>query len=176
MDEMSIPSHSASRAIHKAFCHFLRESHQYFSCARKTYHPACSFSFQSFILLMSAPFAGLADLDFLILTSTLWDIFLLPIRALRVKTAFPLDSLISILVEPLSATAIEYLSLPESYARNNESGHVSHTHLISMYSPSAADFLSVESVILFFIGQNSCLEYIFARVLPDISKGTPKDA
>ena len=116
---------------------------------------------------MPDTFAGLAAFAFLTLTSTLLDSFLLPIKAFRVKTAFPSDFLISMRVVPLSATAIEYLSLPESYARYNESGHASHAHLIYMYSPSAADFLSVESVSLFFIGQNSCFLYISAIVLPD---------
>ena len=120
---------------------------------------------------MPAPFAGLADLAFLILTSTLLDSFLFPIKALRVKTALPSDFLISMRVVPQSATAMEYLSLPESYARYNESGHASHAHLISMYSPSAADFLSVESVSLFFIGKNSCLQYISSIVLPRFTDG-----
>ena len=36
-----------------------------------------------------------------------------------------------------------------------------------MYSPSDADFLSVESVIFFFIGWNSGLLYMSAILLPD---------
>ena len=112
---------------------------------------------------MPDTFAGLAAFAFLTLTSTLLDSFLLPIKAFRVKTAFPSDFLISMRVVPLSATAIEYLSLPESYARYNESGHASHAHLIYMYSPSAADFLSVESVSLFFIG-NSIYRILRIRI------------
>ena len=67
-----------------------------------------------------------------------------------------------------SDTAMLYCVRSESIARYNESGHASHAHLISMYSPSEADFLSVESVIFFFIGQNSCLPYIRAIVLPNL--------
>ena len=64
------------------------------------------------------------------------------------KIAFSSDFRISMRVVPQSVTAIEYLSLPESYAIYNVSRHASHVQLTSMYSPSPADFLSVESVSL----------------------------
>jgi hypothetical protein len=70
-------------------------------------------------------------------------------------------------VVPESDTAMLYCVRSESIARYNESGHASHAHLISMYSPSDADFLSVESVIFFFIGWNSCSWYIRAILLPN---------
>ena len=88
---------------------------------------------------------------FLTRTSTLLDTFLFDTTALRVMIALPFDFLISMRVVPLSATAKEYFSLPESYARYNESGHASHAHLISTYSPSDTDFLSVMSMSLSFI-------------------------
>ena len=74
---------------------------------------------------------------------------LLPIIAFRMMVVLLLVRFIRIRVVPLSATAKLYFSQPKSNA-----------HYISMYSPSAADFLSAESVSLFFIGQNSCLLYI----------------
>ena len=78
----------------------------------------------------------------------------------------PLDLETGIRVDPESDTAMLYCVRSESMDRYSESGHASHVHLISMYSPSDADFLSVESVICFFIGWNSCFLDISAIVLP----------
>lgn len=150
-EEMSIQSHSANMPIHNAFCHFFRDSHQYLSCARNTYHPACIFSFPIFNLLMRDTSDCLPYLVFLTRTSTLLETFLLEITALRVTMVLPFERFMGIRVLPLSATAKLYFSYPESMARDKESGHASHAHLISMKSPSAAVFLSVESVSLFFI-------------------------
>ena len=96
----------------------------------------------------------------------------------------PLDALLS-LVSPHDARAEVIRSLERHRnqrilgdllavrLRNWDTGHASHVHLISMYSPSYADFLTVESVICFFIGWNSCLwrlsaillsNYVYSRI------------
>ena len=63
----------------------------------------------------------------------------------------PFDLGTGMRVVPESDTAILYWVHPESMDRYNESGHALHDHLISMYSPSDADFLSVERLSLLFI-------------------------
>ena len=79
----------------------------------------------------------------------------------------PLDLGTGMRVVPESDTAILYWVHPESIDKYNESGHASHDHLISMYSHSEADFLSVERLSLLFIGWYSCLPYISANPLPN---------
>ena len=80
---------------------------------------------------------------------------------------FPLDLGTGMRVVPESDTAILYWEHPESIDRYNESGQASHDHLISMYSPSEADFLSVERLSLLFIGWYSRMLYISANPLPN---------
>lgn len=79
----------------------------------------------------------------------------------------PFDLGTGIRVVPGSDTAMLYLVVPESMDRYNESGHASHAHLISIYSPSDADFLSVESVICSSLVRIVVYMAICAVVLPD---------
>lgn len=166
MDEKINPSQRASSAIQSAFCHFFCESHQYFMLALKTYHFAFSFSPNIFMRLERGAF-DFARLAPFTRMSTLSVTFLPEMIPMSLTVIFPFDLGTGIRVDPESDTAMLYCVRSESMDRNSESGHASHAHLISMYSPSDADFLSVESVICFFIGWNSCSLYISAIVLPD---------
>ena len=167
MDEKSNPSQRASSAIQRAFCHFFCDSHQYFMLALKTYHFAFIFSPNIFIWLERGAF-DFARLAPFTRTSTLSMTFFPEITPISLTVILPFDLGTGIRVVPESDTAMLYCVRSESIARYNESGHASHAHLISMYSPSEADFLSVESVIFFFIGWISCSLYIRAIVLPNL--------
>ena len=146
MDEKSRPNQIASRAIRKAFCHFFWESHQNIMLALKTYHFAFIFS-PNVIILSDSGTLGFACLTGFTRTSTLSVTFLPDIMPTSLTVIFPFDLGIGIRVDPESDTAMLYFVRSESIARYNESGHASHAHLISMYSPSDADFLSVEMTI-----------------------------
>ena len=141
--------------------------------ALKTYHLAFIFSPNVFIRTDIGTL-GFDCLAVFTRTSTLSVTFLPEIEPTNLTVIFPFDLGIGIRVDPESDTAMLYCVRSESIARYNESGHASHVHLISMYSPSDADFLSVESVICLFIGWNSCLLYISAILLPDKIRRHPE--
>ena len=135
--------------------------------ALKTYHFAVIFSPNIFMRFERGAF-DFACLAPFTRTSTLSVTFLPEIKPMSLIVILPFDFGTGIRVDPESETAMLYCVRSESMDRYSESGHASHVHLISMYSPSDADFLSVESVICFFIGWNSCLLYIRAILLPNL--------